>query len=803
MFKRVVALGLLLVLAVTAPAFADVPPTANFAEATVSTGYSSVATSVVLSTGQGAKFPSTYPYPVVWWDCTTYTRPGLDPNVEIVLVTNRSTDTLTVTRGQDGTSAANHNTAGKQYCIYRSWVKYDVDQTRSSISSSSGGTEVYDAGNYASFVAAVTALCADSNPHTLRVSAVQSVASNKTVCDNVQLQFIGSGRLDVATGVTVTLAKPSQIFAPQRRTIFSWTGTGAVAFTDPGEVWPEWWGWNASTSAANGTTYFKKMIDSLPANSAKAGVISFDAVTYVYDDEAPTNSRNVWLKGHGKLASHVYMTGIGNAKHGIYCSGTTKFLRVTDLDWSPYVAHTADNFQTGIRCDQSNDAPSMPSGTIVEAWDVMLNGWNIGFYADGGPSGNVTRAAIYRSEITVGGSGADAVNEGVNVLRTGLAVGEDLVVAGSSKADHCLYALSVTNITFRRNVCKNILNESIKMVTIGSPETAPNPRFWLAENNINTTVGTCFLVTAAQADVLDIVSLIGNVCDGITGSLGSNDTGIYIQAHGTAKIKMVRMDALTCANAVNECVNIEAITGSYIDHVSIRAVNFYNWSTSSSGTYSGISASSAGTKGMLEYSGVFDGNSNGRQILGPDTRSYFATVDAGPVSFKNLTNADENILTAQIGTGTSRTRVGGAIDRSVTSQATTGTSEQTIGSLSIPSGTFCSNGKSVRFAASGVAAANANTKTVRLKINGTTIISNDVTTAPNNVVWRIEGETFRIGSNSQRTSANMYVGGALQTTKSIDTTCTDTASCAIIVTGQTPTASGDITFYNMKLDYDN
>jgi hypothetical protein len=46
-----------------------------------------------------------------------YPNPANDPNVEIVRVTNVSTDTLTITRGQEGTSAANHNTGGKTYSL--------------------------------------------------------------------------------------------------------------------------------------------------------------------------------------------------------------------------------------------------------------------------------------------------------------------------------------------------------------------------------------------------------------------------------------------------------------------------------------------------------------------------------------------------------------------------------------------------------------------------------------------------------------------------------------------------------------
>lgn len=87
----------------------------NFAKSDVSTGYDAVVTSIVLATGGGAKMPSV-PFNAVWWD-TTYADPSDDPNVEVIRVTNVSTDTLTITRAQESTSAATHNTANHTYRI--------------------------------------------------------------------------------------------------------------------------------------------------------------------------------------------------------------------------------------------------------------------------------------------------------------------------------------------------------------------------------------------------------------------------------------------------------------------------------------------------------------------------------------------------------------------------------------------------------------------------------------------------------------------------------------------------------------
>jgi hypothetical protein len=86
----------------------------NFARATVTTGYDGSATSIALTAGHGSRFP-TAPFNAIWWNATDYANPADDPNVEIVRVTGRSVDTLTVTRGQEGTSASTKNTSGKTY----------------------------------------------------------------------------------------------------------------------------------------------------------------------------------------------------------------------------------------------------------------------------------------------------------------------------------------------------------------------------------------------------------------------------------------------------------------------------------------------------------------------------------------------------------------------------------------------------------------------------------------------------------------------------------------------------------------
>lgn len=117
--KKLIILTLLFL---AAPAFSQQAgdPVVNFGKATVSTGYTSGATSIVVTSGGGARFPDPATqgaFNLVWWNSTDYPDPSDDPNREIVRCTARSSDTFTITRGQEGTSATSKNTSSKTYKI--------------------------------------------------------------------------------------------------------------------------------------------------------------------------------------------------------------------------------------------------------------------------------------------------------------------------------------------------------------------------------------------------------------------------------------------------------------------------------------------------------------------------------------------------------------------------------------------------------------------------------------------------------------------------------------------------------------
>lgn len=90
--------------------------TKNFSKSLVSGTYNNSATAITLASGGGAKMP-TAPFQVTWWDAGNYPDPSSDPLVEIVRVTAVIGDILTVTRGQESTSASNKNTGSTFYLM--------------------------------------------------------------------------------------------------------------------------------------------------------------------------------------------------------------------------------------------------------------------------------------------------------------------------------------------------------------------------------------------------------------------------------------------------------------------------------------------------------------------------------------------------------------------------------------------------------------------------------------------------------------------------------------------------------------
>ena len=80
----------------------------NNAYGVLNASINSSATTIVLNSGEGARFPT-----LSTGDYFYATLIDTSNNLEIVKVTARSTDSMTVVRGQDGTSARAYSTSDR------------------------------------------------------------------------------------------------------------------------------------------------------------------------------------------------------------------------------------------------------------------------------------------------------------------------------------------------------------------------------------------------------------------------------------------------------------------------------------------------------------------------------------------------------------------------------------------------------------------------------------------------------------------------------------------------------------------
>lgn len=87
----------------------------NFAYSTLNGGVLIGDLSIVVTTG--ANFPATGNFMLVIWD-QAYANPSFDATRELVLCTARSTNTITITRAQEGTSAKAWNSGDKVAHVY-------------------------------------------------------------------------------------------------------------------------------------------------------------------------------------------------------------------------------------------------------------------------------------------------------------------------------------------------------------------------------------------------------------------------------------------------------------------------------------------------------------------------------------------------------------------------------------------------------------------------------------------------------------------------------------------------------------
>jgi hypothetical protein len=160
------------------------------------------------------------------------------------------------------------------------------------------------------------------------------ISSNLTIPAGVHLHFTGNGQLVVPTGVTVTVNGTINAGAHK---IFDLTGTGKIAFGEGAspEIWPEWWGADA-TGITDHQPFIQAAINALPNLNAnyetapalhKGGTVRLADRTY-YVNGTPIalksgvslvgSGRNTIIRNSSKSTAAITAIGTGAGNNSCY-----------------------------------------------------------------------------------------------------------------------------------------------------------------------------------------------------------------------------------------------------------------------------------------------------------------------------------------------------------------------------------------------------------------------------------------------------------------------------------------------------
>ena len=134
-----------------------------------------------------------------------------------------------------------------------------------------------------------------------------------------------------------------------------------------------------------------------------------------------------------------------------------------------------------------------------------------------------------------------------------------------------------------------------------------------------------------------------------------------------------------------------------------------------------------------------------------------------------------------------------------TNYPTTGTSEETLASITLPANTLSRDGMAVEITAWGSLAGNTNSKVRKIKFGGTVVASH--TTSGDSLNWNMKTVVTRTGAATQKGAGLAFEYLTVPSVLNAAVTHDLTTDCPIIFTGETPTASGDITLrgFSVKL----
>lgn len=139
-----------------------------------------------------------------------------------------------------------------------------------------------------------------------------------------------------------------------------------------------------------------------------------------------------------------------------------------------------------------------------------------------------------------------------------------------------------------------------------------------------------------------------------------------------------------------------------------------------------------------------------------------------------------------------------------TQAANSGTGETDLHAFTLDAAYFNANKRKIRVTLEGSFAANANVKTLRLKLGAAGVITlNPTTASPNGKRFKAVVTITRTGSNVQRLLAETLLDGSVEKVAIATAAETDSGALVVKVTGQSGTGSNDILLDETMIEFLN
>lgn len=111
----------------------------NNSKSTVNMGGGLAQAAVSLTVDDGSKFPSTFPFLVTIWNKAAYPDPSDDTGMEIVEVTGRASNVLTIVRAKEGTSDVAHaNASAVEMLLTAEIIDEITEESHGAVEANSG-----------------------------------------------------------------------------------------------------------------------------------------------------------------------------------------------------------------------------------------------------------------------------------------------------------------------------------------------------------------------------------------------------------------------------------------------------------------------------------------------------------------------------------------------------------------------------------------------------------------------------------------------------------------------------------------